>query len=117
MKRLLIAAAFLLAACGSTPKADVAAVEVALTGAEHLGLAYVSLPSCFAMGPNAPLCSKPEIRAKIATYDNVAYASVQNVKVIANIATSTSSDIAKALTAAQQAVSEFSDVVSGLGVQ
>jgi hypothetical protein len=64
-----------LVGCGSDPKADLAATEVALTEAEAIALRYVTQPTC--NGYNAPLCSDPATVAAIKEADNRAYAAVK----------------------------------------
>lgn len=110
MKRALIAAALLLASCASTPKSDIAALEVGLTAAETAALAYVRLPRCPAPG----LCSDDDIVSRIRDYSHDAYVSVVAARSLTHIATSSSSDVAKALQSAQVAVGAFQQLVGGL---
>jgi len=77
--RFLISLAFVaLVGCSasSTQTNDVAAAEVALTGAERLALVYTSLPRC----PGATPCSDAATVATIKSLDNQAYAAVTAAK-------------------------------------
>lgn len=117
MKKLYLAGALVLAACGSTPKADIAALETGLTAADNIALAYVNLPSCLATATNPPLCSKPDTRTKIGTAAQQAYDAIKTAQAVVNTATSSSNDITKAVDAATQAVQGFSALAATLTVK
>ena len=92
-----------LGACsgaGSSPAADVAALESGLTAAESAATAYITLPLCVPAtatataggsnpaGSNFVLCSKASITAQIKTADAQAYALVKAAEAAAGNPTS-----------------------------
>lgn len=101
-----------LAACSSTPKSDIAALEVSLTTADIAAKAYVELPRCVENGP--VLCSDDDIVSRIGSYRQEAYTAVVSARAMTAIMMSSASDIMKALEAAQTAVSEFAQIVAAL---
>lgn len=117
MKKLLLIGTLALAACGSTPKSDIAALETGLTAADNIALAYVNLPTCQPNVPNPPLCSTAIVRTEIGGAAQQAYISVKAAQAIVNTATSTSADITKAVTAATQAVQALSALAATLTVK
>lgn len=112
MKYLIVAAALLLAACAATPKSDIAALEVSLTTADIAATAYVKLPRC----PQASgaACSDDDIVARIGSYRSEAYTAVVTARSIVGVATSSASDVAKAMTAAQDALTGYQQIVGAL---
>lgn len=62
---------------GSSAKSDVAAAEVALTTADTLAAAYVSLPAC---GGATKVCSDPATVTKIRAAAANAYAQVKQAE-------------------------------------
>lgn len=91
MKKLFILPFFLiLVSCGSTPKADIAAIQVSLTTADNLLLKYSALPACDLVPPGV-LCSKPSLVKKARTAALIAYDVV-----VAARTSESAEDIAKA---------------------
>lgn len=106
MKKYLIIAILFLAACASTPKSDVAAIEVSLTGYDNLLLKYDTYPVCGA-GVSG-ICKSLTIESNARKAAIAAYAAVMVAKASENTA-----DIA----AAQKAIASLSSLVTSLGVQ
>lgn len=72
---LMVAGVLSLSACKSTTVAnDVAAAEIALTGAEQVALVYTSRPRC---GGTVTLCSDQVAVDKIKAADQKAYDAVK----------------------------------------
>lgn len=118
---LSVALVLWLAGCGTlsglgsiagSAKADVAALEVALSAAETAALAYVSLPPCAPAAP--PLCSKAEIVARIGQLDETAYAAVKTAEGIAGSLTADRSLIVNAIAGARAAISGLQAVLATL---
>lgn len=111
MKYLIVAAALLLAACASTPKSDIAALEVSLTTADIAATAYVRLPRC---PQTAGACSDDDIVSRIGSYRLEAYTAVTTARTVVNAATSSASDTSKAMIAAQAALTGYQQIVGAL---
>jgi pyrimidine deaminase RibD-like protein len=84
---LLTMSVLSLGACaGSSPAADVAALEAGLTAAEGAATAYITLAPC--TGTDGPLCSTASIVAQIKAADIQAYALVKAAEAAAGDPTS-----------------------------
>lgn len=100
-----------LSACAATPLSDFYALEASLTTADTIAIGYVKLPRC----PQAAgACSDDDIVARIGSYRAEAYTAVTMARGIINTATSSSSDVSKAMTAAQQALAGYQQIVGGI---
>lgn len=102
---------FGLSACSATPKADIAALEVTLTVADKAATGYVKLPRC---PQPAGMCSDDDIVSRIGSYRLEAYQTVTTARSVVNAATSSVSDISKAMAAAQAALTGYEQIVGGL---
>lgn len=117
---LTLTAAFMLAislagcaaGTGSSPKADIAALEISLTAADTLALAYIGLPVCGTGAP--PLCHQPAIVAKIGPATLKAYRAVKAAQVVINAYNPDSGAIANALSEAGAAIDALNLITSTL---
>ena len=91
-----------LAACATTPKQDVAAIEATLSALDTSALAYINLPLCGEQGAS-PLCSDPNIVLKIGTASSAAYTAVKAAE------TAESQD---AINQAKTAIAAFSAIIN-----
>lgn len=108
----LVALCFLaLGSCSSTPRSDIAALEVGLTATETAALAYVRLLRC---PQQTPLCSDDDIVSRISDYRKEAVTAVLAARDLVWVSTTSSSDSMKAILTAQIAVAAFRDIVSQL---
>ena len=117
LKRLRLvaaaAAALALASCASSAVNDVATLEVTLTGAGNVALAYMSQPQCGTPGATV-ICSDPTIKAQIKLAFDAAYTAVKQAEAVANNTSSSSSDVQKAVAAAQGALAALTQITQSL---
>lgn len=123
MKRLLIAAALLLAACGTTlppsPQTPAQAVYLAegnFTVALSVATKYKALPDCDK--PPAPiLCSKASVIADIQKAANTAWPLLQAAQATVTSPNFKGSMTDQAVVSAQNAVGALQTIVNALRVQ
>jgi hypothetical protein len=99
-----------LGACsgsGSSPAADVAALEASLTAAEDAATAYSKLPTC--TETNGPLCSDSAVVTQIKSADTQAYTLVKAAELAA--------DDGSAMSDAQAAVAALVLIINSLPKQ
>lgn len=112
MKKIILAAVIVLGGCSMlsdifpSMQNRVAALESAYTGAEHIAVAYVRLPTC--TGSGLTLCKKSSVVIQIASADNAAYLAIKATRAAENETT---------FSAAQSAVDTFSGITSSLKTQ
>jgi len=114
MRKLAFVLVLGLTACaGNSLKNDAAALEVGLTAAERIALAYVSQPDCDT--PNAPiLCSKADVRKNIGIADNAAFAAVMQARNVANDPAATEDAVTAALSTARVALAGLQQITQTL---
>lgn len=115
MKRhLAVALLVVLVGCaGNSAKNTVAALAVALTGANNAALAYVNLPLCGSPGASA-ICSRIEIIRDVDKASTAAGIAVRQADTAAWSVTASTTDIEKAIIAAQAAVNVLTQITSTL---
>lgn len=74
MRRLAAVVLLAIAVGCTTPKSEVAALQVALAGVETLALAYAKLPLC---ERSPPPCAQTTVLLTLQTHDRIAFAAVQ----------------------------------------
>jgi hypothetical protein len=112
---LLVVMGLMLVACATptTARQGVFAVVTAYDGAVKTAVAYAGLPRCGAVG--APVvCSHATVVVQLAKANVVAMPSVNALTTVAADKTKSNSAVQVALTAAQSAVTVFSQTVTVL---
>jgi hypothetical protein len=103
----------MLAACNTTPKADIAALEVGLASAETLADIYVTQPACPAPS-GVVVCADHDVLVKIRDARNVAMAAVTGAKAVVNSINPAASTVSNVLAGAQSAILSFQAIVNAL---
>ncbi len=118
MKRLiaLLALAF-LAACATapqTPQQTIYSATNSYNAAVTVALAYKALPACAPTAP--PICSRPDIVAKLKDADTVAYNALVAAENVAR-SPNAGANAQTALVAANQAIAAFAAITASLTVR
>lgn len=114
MRKFAFIACLLLVACTSTSaKNTVAALMVSLTGANNAAIAYVGLPLCGSPGATA-ICSRIEVIRDIDRASAAAGIAVRQADAAVSIVGASSTDVEKAVLAAQAAVGLLTQITAVL---
>lgn len=118
MKRILLLAALMVAACSTPVINDLAAIEQTYTGAEITATAYIRLPACGAAGATA-VCSDPATVARIKQADNTAFLALSTARtaILAQCPPGQITPCSVDLTPAANAVAAFGALTTGLKLQ
>lgn len=111
---LSLSLCFALAACGTSPKNVVAALEEGLAATDRLAVEYVSLPDCDDATAVKPFCSEDQVVLDIEQAKNIAKAAVFEAEAAVLDASQSDGAIEKAVIAATRALAALRNIIPSL---